>query len=392
MRYSVFDGLRGVFLLLMMYGHTTTVLHSRVGKAINHHQLGFTDAANGFVFLSGLVIALYFMRVLRERGEEALMPLVRHRVLFIYKYHIGALLGLALLANLLPQTAGRLELLSQMGLKEYLALMFLIHQPSFFDILPMYMAFIICTPLVLRMLEKGHIWSVLAFSICLWLLAQTGLITAFVNAIEWKIAATSLNIRIGLFNLFAWQLLYITGLIFGYFTFIGRFDVSFVRKLPISFIKVIIAAFIGLLLLQQFLSYHPQPFSDAVETLNAVHSKWNFSFLFLASAVVYGFLIIWLYVAGPHSDKKLIAIFAKGFRSALNSRPLVLLGQNSIQVFTYHLVVVYLLSPLPELHPMREVALFAILVISTLSLFAFAMIWTRVKKLRQRRRQVRASA
>lgn len=90
---------------------------------------------------------------------------------------------------------------------------------------------------------------------------------------EWKIAATSLDIRIGLFSLFAWQLLYVAGLMFGYFTFIGRFNVGFVRTLPASFMKIIVVAFIGLLLLQHFLLYHPAPFAGAVETFNAVHSK-----------------------------------------------------------------------------------------------------------------------
>ena len=83
MRYSAFDGLRGLFLVLMMYGHTTIVLQSGIGKILNHHRLGFADAANGFVFLSGLVIAIYFTRVVREKGEEALAPLVRRRVLLI---------------------------------------------------------------------------------------------------------------------------------------------------------------------------------------------------------------------------------------------------------------------------------------------------------------------
>ena len=71
MRYSVFDGLRGIFLLLMMYNHGASVLQSHLGSVINHHQLGFADAAHGFVFLSGIVIALYLMRMalLHKSGE-----------------------------------------------------------------------------------------------------------------------------------------------------------------------------------------------------------------------------------------------------------------------------------------------------------------------------------
>lgn len=221
MRYSVFDGLRGIFLLLMMYNHAASVLQSHMGTVINHHQLGFADAAHGFVFLSGVVIALHFMRVLRERGEEALAPLARRRILLIYKYHIGALLGLAVLANLLPQAAGRLGAFNQMGVDDFIALMLLISQPSFFDILPMYILFIAGTPFILRLFEKGHVWSVLAASISLWLITQTGITSALVEVIEWNIDAIKLDARIGSFGILAWQLVYLAGLMFGYFTFTG---------------------------------------------------------------------------------------------------------------------------------------------------------------------------
>lgn len=375
MRYSVFDGLRGAFLLLMMYNHAASVLQSHLGTVINHHRLGFADAAHGFVFLSGLVIALYFMRVLREHGEEALAPLVRRRIVFIYKYHIGALLGLAVLAKLLPQAAGRLDVFSQMGPDEYLALVLLINQPSFFDILPMYMVFIAGTPLVLRMFERGQAWSVLAASIGLWLIAQTGVISVLVESIERKIDTTGLDIRLGSFGIFSWQLIYLAGLMFGYFTFSGRFNVNFVRSLPASFPKIAVAAFMGILLLQQFISHHPASFDHVINSLNSAHSKWNFSLFFVVSVAVYAIIITWLYVAGPHSSNPLIVFISKKFQDVLNSRPLTLLGQSSIQVFTYHLIVVYLLSALVDLHPMSGAARFVLLILSTLSLFGFAMVW-----------------
>lgn len=377
MRYSVFDGLRGIFLLLMMYNHGASVLQSHLGSVINHHQLGFADAAHGFVFLSGIVIALYLMRILRERGEKALAPIACRRMLFIYKYHIGALLSLAVLANLLPQPLGRLEVFSQMGADEYFAMMLLIHQPSFFDILPMYIVFIAITPLVLKLFERGQAWSVLAVSIGLWLIAQTGVISAAVGTIDRASDTTGLDIRLGSFGIFAWQLIYLAGLMFGYFTFVGRFDVNIMRSVPASFMMVMAVAFVGIFLIRQYILHDPVTLGRTTGSLSDVHSKWNFSLFFLTSAAIYAIIIAWLYVAGPHSTNPTVAFLSRGFRAVLNSRPLVLLGRNSIQVFTYHLLVVYLLSALVEHYHIPESVRFALLIFSTLSLFAFATVWKR---------------
>ncbi|MCQ8812067.1 hypothetical protein NQU36_29905, partial [Escherichia coli] len=76
----------------------------------------------------------------------------------------------------------------------------------------------------------------------------------------------------------------------------------------------------------------------ATGSLSDVHSKWNFSLFFLTSAAIYAIIIAWLYVAGPRSTNPTVAFLSRGFRTVLNSGPLVLLGRNSIQVFTYHLL------------------------------------------------------
>lgn len=383
MRYLAFDGLRGLFLVLMMYGHTTIVLQSGIGKILNHHRLGFADAANGFVFLSGLVIAIYFTRVVREKGEEALAPLVRRRVLLIYKYHLFALLGLAILASFMPYNTSPLGQLSHIGPESYLAMAFLIHQPIFFDILPMYMVFIALTPLLLRLLKQGNFGQVLVTSICFWLIAQTGLISYALQTIEWKLEAAGYAIKFGSFNVFAWQLIYVSGLIIGYLAATGKFDVATVRSLPKVAIACLALLFVGLSVFQNFLLHHPAAFEPAVERFAATHSKANFTIFFIASFLAYGLLLVWLYVAGPFSAKRPVAVASRWLRKLLNSRPLTLLGQHSIQVFSYHLVVVYLLSPLTDRLGLDEVLRYVTAILATLSLFAFAEIWNRSQQFRQ---------
>ena len=383
MRYSAFDGLRGLFLVLMMYGHTTIILQSGIEKILNHHRLGFADAANGFVFLSGLVIAIYFTRVTREKGEEALVPLVRRRVLLIYKYHLFALLGLATLASFMPSNTSHLGQLGHIGPEGYLAMALLIHQPIFFDILPMYMVFIALTPLLLRLLKQGNFGQVMVTSICFWLIAQTGLISYALQAIEWKLEAAGYAIKFGSFNVFAWQLIYVSGLIIGYLVATRKFDVATVRALPKVAIACIALLFVGLSAFQNLLLHHPAAFEPAVERFAATHSKANFTIFFIASCFAYGLLLVWLYVAGPFSTNRFVAMTSQWLRNLLNSRPLTLLGQHSIQVFSYHLVVVYLLSPLTDRLDLDEGLRYLIAIFATLSLFAFAEIWTRSQQFRQ---------
>jgi hypothetical protein len=215
------------------------------------------------------------------------------------------------------------------------------------------------------------------------LIAQTGLISYALQAIEWKLEAAGYAIKFGSFNIFAWQLIYVSGLIIGYLSATGKFDVATVRSLPKVAIACIALLFVGLSIFQNFLLHHPAAFEPAVERFATTHSKANFTIFFIASCLTYGLLLVWLYIAGPFSTNRPVAVASQWLRKLLNSRPLTLLGQHSIQVFSYHLVVVYLLSPLTDRLDLDEGLRYLLAILATLSLFAFADIWTRSKQFRQ---------
>lgn len=60
-RLTVIDGFRGFFLLFMGVFHFNTVLDTVLGK-VNHHNVGWVEDAQGFVFISGLVVGLVYGR------------------------------------------------------------------------------------------------------------------------------------------------------------------------------------------------------------------------------------------------------------------------------------------------------------------------------------------
>lgn len=361
MRYSMLDGMRGIFLILMMYGHAQLVLKSQLGR-VSHHDFSLADAAHGFVFLSGLVVGIYFTRTLREQGGKRLVHLSLRRVWLIYKYHVGVLLALACVGYLLSRPVGFPSMILEVDGAVLAAIALLVYQPTFFDILPMYVVFIALTPLVVGALQRGYTSTVLTLSICFWFISQTGFTADLTSLVDYHLSKLGLEVRLGLFNLFAWQFLYVSGILFGHRTAVGRFNIHRINRLPSPAVLSLAAAFVAIALLMR---------SDS---LPAIQSKWTFSLAHVASTAINAVLISWLYVAGPSSSSKIVAFAAKYFRALTNSRALVMLGRNSIQVFTFHLFLVYCLSELSNSYSFNEPTRSVLLVISTLALLVFAAI------------------
>ena len=83
----------------------------------------------------------------------------------------------------------------------------MLYQPTLSDILPMYCIFLLFTPIVLDQMMKGRAWLVGVISISLWCAAQWGIgDTSFV--VPW--------IRLGSFNILAWQAYFVAGQYLGY--------------------------------------------------------------------------------------------------------------------------------------------------------------------------------
>jgi hypothetical protein len=57
LRLTVIDGFRGMFLVFMVIIHANGILKTTFGK-LNHHYFGWVEDAQGFVFMSGLVVGL----------------------------------------------------------------------------------------------------------------------------------------------------------------------------------------------------------------------------------------------------------------------------------------------------------------------------------------------
>ena len=83
-----FDTLRGLFLICMTVNHLPTEI-----RTVTDQSLGLFSAAEGFVFLSGLVCGWVYTRKLRNGGPHGLWNAALNRAKSIYTWHIASFVG-----------------------------------------------------------------------------------------------------------------------------------------------------------------------------------------------------------------------------------------------------------------------------------------------------------
>lgn len=209
------DALRGLFLVWM----TLTHLPTRFADFVNQ-PLGFISSAEGFVFISALLVGRLYIRDLVQNPANVRAKLWK-RSLKIYGYHLLMLaLAFTVVATFAVHThkAALTNLLNFYLVHPAVAVVgsvLLLYCPPLLDILPMYVTFLFFTPLVLTAAVRfGWRW-ILAASGLVWILAQFGLRDLVHN---WIVHITHLPIPLqesGAFNLFAWQAVWAVGMWLG---------------------------------------------------------------------------------------------------------------------------------------------------------------------------------
>lgn len=209
------DALRGLFLVWMTFTHMPTHFSDVVNQ-----PLGFVSSAEGFVFLSAMLVSYVYVRDAREdpRGMRARLW---RRTLKIYGYH---LLMLAFAFTVAAEFATRTHRLAIYNLLNFYMAhqlvamvggVLLIYCPPLLDILPIYVLFLFVTPWLLRIAVRRGWGAILAVSGAVWITAQFGLREV---AHDVLVRMTHLPIplqEMGAFNLFAWQGVWVAGLWLG---------------------------------------------------------------------------------------------------------------------------------------------------------------------------------
>jgi hypothetical protein len=356
------DALRGVFLVWMTLTHLPTHLSDFVNE-----PFGFVSSAEGFVFLSALLVARLYFRQAAKAGS-ALRAKLWKRALRIYSYHLILLACAFTMAAAFGVVAHRLALINLLNF--YLAHPFpaivgsllLIYCPPLLDILPMYVIFLLITPFLLAIAAHRGWKGILLASGSVWLLAQFGL-RVWVH--HMVVGITTLKIPLqdtGSFNLFAWQMVWVSGLCIGAIS--AQEGRSFRRppRFVYSISALICAFFIGVR--HNWLGNHLTQ-----QTLGLQLDKWQLGPLRLVNLIAFAFVIYW-------SRKLLTRLFL--------IEPFIMLGKASLQVFCAHLAFVFvglalLYGTVSQLHGLHAVVLVALTFVG--------LIFVALRKVRRERQE-----
>jgi hypothetical protein len=307
-----FDSLRGLFLVCMTINHLPTEL-----RKLTDQPLGIFSAAEGFVFLSGLIAGWVYTRKFRENGRLGLWNASADRAKSIYRWHVGALFAAFVCVQLTERVLGFCSpavprLFFEHPLESLGLGVSLLYQPGLLDLLPMYCAFVMLLPLVIRSLEAGRKWLVLGASGAVWL------------AVQWAPpvdGAPLYPINTGSFNLLAWQFLFVVGVTIGHARISGAHQVVRPNKWVVAGAAAVAAYGYGLHHLEWARLWPDHAFGMML----------NKPALGLFRMADFGCVAY------------LVGIFGARFPKALTWRPLAFLGQNSLAVVAAQSVTVMVL-------------------------------------------------
>jgi hypothetical protein len=311
------DTLRGLFLILMTVNHLPTEI-----RAVTDQPLGLFTAAEGFVFLSGLLAGWVYTRRYRSLGAEGLWQAATDRAKSIYRWQVAAFLASFILVQLTERVLGFCspnvpKLFFGHPLEAVGLGLSLLYQPGLLDLLPMYCGFVLLLPLVIRNLENGRRLMVLAASAAVWLLMQ------WAPPVD---GAPLYPINTGSFNLLAWQFLFVAGVVIGHARVSGFPQVARPSRGVIALVSAIVVYGLGVRHL-----HWPYLWPD--RTFGMLVNKPALGLLRLADFGSVAFLV---------------ALLGERFPWALTSRPLALLGRHSLAVVAVQSVAIMVLLQFSE--------------------------------------------
>ena len=306
------DFFRGVALICIFIDHIPE-------NYLNYFTLsaiGFSDAAEVFIFISGFTAALVYGRAMAVRGVLFATVAVMRRAWQLYVAHIFLFVIFMAEVSYTVRTFNNPMYNEEMGVGDFLEhphiaviqALILQFQPTYLDILPLYIVLLLIFPLVLVAIRRSR-WLALAPALVFYLAVQVLAIDvpAYPPGSVWT------------FNPLAWQLLFVLGAVLGQTDAHQRGPAAFLR---IVYVPALVIAVMALVIRLSWM-------------LHGLHE--NFPALFLRA--------LWPVNKSNLAPIRLISFFAMfvlvarwvppqaAFLRSRWSRPVVLCGSHSLEIF-----------------------------------------------------------
>ncbi|OQY28478.1 MAG: hypothetical protein B6244_06925 [Candidatus Cloacimonetes bacterium 4572_55] len=339
-REVAYDALRGLFLVIMTIDHYGGPL-----RKYTLETFGFISGAEGFVFLSGLVAGFVYAKYAVRDPEQFYKHALR-RSWTIYQAHI--ITFFILVATLfLSQTAqtlwpDQMKLIYERPIYGLLGLTMLF-QPPDLDILPMYVVFVLLIPSLLKKFRQGKSHYILGISFLIWCLAQFGLKENFI-----LFFAPYVQLELGYFDIIAWQFVFIFGAWLGY-------ERVFTKRLSIPRNRYLISGTVIILVALMLTRHKIGPFEALWDYgVAEASAKGPLAWMRMINFVLAVYFIGWL-----------IAAYNRYF----NIPWLIFLGQHSLYVYSYHVVLIYYVNLIqPKIEESGEISELIVSLLLTASL------------------------
>jgi hypothetical protein len=177
-------------------------------------RFGASDAAEIFVFCSGMASAIAFGSVFRDRSFWLGTARTAYRVWQVYWAHVVLFLVIVAMLTVFDQMRGDNFYTTRLWTRPFfedtgphlIGLLTLNYVPNYFDILPMYLVILAMMPVVV-FLGLANRWFAFALVAGIWLLAQFDLV-------QFSAEVRPESDREWFFNPFGWQLVFFTGFAF----------------------------------------------------------------------------------------------------------------------------------------------------------------------------------
>ena len=236
------DFFRGMAMFIILIAHIPGNVWSHWIPA----RFGFSDAAEVFVFCSGMASAVAFGLTFQNRGWLIGSARVSYRVWQVYWSHICVFLVIAAMLVSIDglglheqpnrfRDALNLAPFFDRTAQNLTGLLTLTYVPNYFDILPMYLV-ILCLIPIIMVLASRSLYLAGAFVIGLWLASNLDVLS---------LPAEPWSDREWFFNPFGWQLVFFTG-----FAFMR----GWIKPPPVN--RVLIGAALAYVLLTMPLAYY----------------------------------------------------------------------------------------------------------------------------------------
>ncbi|MGF9693443.1 OpgC domain-containing protein [Rhizobium sp. 0TCS1.26] len=377
-RYDLIDGMRGYFLVFMLINHLIFAGGYWLVQ-INHNQLAFVEDAQGFVFLSGLLIGMVYVRKMAKNGYAAGRQAIYSRAFELYRYAMGIVICVLAAQMVLP--GAYYVWFNWLGYTTFddplrlAAIATFVFQPTFMDILPQYIVYMLFSPILVKLIIDGKWAHVMAGSLILWMAGQLGLqklVTGPIN--EFFMRPDEQGIRAS-FNLLGWQIVFFSGLVLGALTSLNRIQWTKIFSPENTFIPTICVLICGFFLPLRIMTAHGLMPAELAGKFATMEIRADFGPVYLINFVAAATLITWLIIAGPKHKALWVQRIANAIIWVLSLRFLQLIGRHSLYVYVWHVGIVYgvyyLDGRTPELSELSKTAIAAICI----ALLAVPALW-----------------